>query len=76
MQSTLLQCLLHELEPVKGTVQVNGRVSYASQDPWVFSATIKENILFGKPYNREWYDKVIRACALQKVNCCSFCIHI
>ncbi len=68
MQSTLLQCLLDELQPIEGSVQVNGRVSYASQDPWVFSATLRENVLFGTPYDKEWYSKVIRACALDKVS--------
>lgn len=67
LQSTLLQCLLGELKPVEGTVEVNGRVSYASQDPWVFSATLRENILFGTPYDREWYNKVVKVCALDKV---------
>ena len=67
MQSTLLQCLLKELKPVEGSVVVNGRVSYASQDPWVFSATLRENVLFGSPYDKEWYNKVIKACALDKV---------
>jgi ATP-binding cassette subfamily C (CFTR/MRP) protein 4 len=58
---------LGELKPVEGTVKVNGRVSYASQDPWVFSATLRENVLFGSPYDRKWYNKVIKVCALDKV---------
>ena len=59
-----------ELKPVEGSVQVNGRVSYASQEPWVFSDTLRENILFGSPYDREWYNKVIKVCALDKVKPC------
>ena len=47
LQSSLLQCLLGELKALCGNVEVNGRVSYASQTPWVFSGTIKDNILFG-----------------------------
>ena len=69
-QSTLLQCLLGELEPAKGTVTMGGRISYASQDPWVFSGTIRENILFGHPYQKEWYDRVVKGCALDKVCIC------
>ena len=66
-QSTLLQCLLDELQPVRGSVELQGTVSYSSQDPWVFSATLRENILFGKPYDKVWYEKVVTACALDKV---------
>ena len=50
-----------------GSVEVNGRVSYASQDPWVFSGTLRENILFGLPYKPIWYNAVLEACALDKV---------
>ena len=67
-KSSLLQCLLGELNPLKGTVNVEGKVSYASQDAWVFSATLRENILFGQPYKPSWYNSVIEACALDKVS--------
>ena len=48
-------------------MDISGKLSYASQDPWVFSGTVRENILFGLPYKKEWYDKVIKACSLDKV---------
>lgn len=66
-QSTLLQCILGELKTLEGSVEVNGNLSYASQKPWVFSGSIRENILFGSPYHQDWYRKVIHACALNKV---------
>lgn len=53
---------------MSGSVAVEGKVSYASQEPWVFSDTLRENVLFGLPYKPEWYQKVIQACALDKVN--------
>jgi ATP-binding cassette subfamily C (CFTR/MRP) protein 4 len=46
-KSTLLQVILKELDPVKGTREVEGTISYACQDPWIFSASIRQNILFG-----------------------------
>ena len=52
---------------MSGSVVVDGKVSYASQEPWVFSGTLQENILFGLPYKPEWYQKVIEACSLDKV---------
>ncbi|EKM51069.1 uncharacterized protein PHACADRAFT_199901 [Phanerochaete carnosa HHB-10118-sp] len=39
-------------------------VAYAAQESWVLSDTIKENILFGSPYDKERYNKVIYQCAL------------
>ena len=34
-----------------------GGVAYAAQESWVQSATIKENIIFGAPYDEERYKK-------------------
>ena len=67
LQSTLLQCLLGELDPMDGSVDVCGELSYATQDPWVFSGTLRDNILFQHPYQEEWYERVLEACALKKV---------
>ena len=50
-----------------GRIEVKGRVLYASQEPWVFSGTLRENILFGQPYWWEWYNTVVEACTLDKV---------
>ena len=66
-QSTLLQCLLGELKPLDGKVEVRGRLSYVSQEPWMFMGTIRDNILFGMSYDSAWYNKVIEACSLDEV---------
>ena len=63
-----MQCLLGELKPLDGCLEVEGRISYAPQEAWIFSATLRENILFGKPYDSEKYNTVIDACALDKVH--------
>ena len=67
MQSTILHCLLGELQPIKGRVKVRGKIAYTSQDPWLFSGTLRENILFGNPFHAAWYSAVIEACALNEV---------
>ena len=51
-----------------GSVDIEGSVSYASQDPWIFSGTIKENILFGLDYDEAFYDRVVECCCLVKVS--------
>jgi ATP-binding cassette subfamily C (CFTR/MRP) protein 4 len=59
--------LLGELKAQKGGVELVGRVSYASQIPWVFSGTVRENILFGSQLDKDRYDRVVEACGLRQV---------
>lgn len=65
-KSSLLSAVLGELPPTSGLVSVHGRIAYVSQQPWVFSGTVRSNILFGRKYEKERYEKVIKACALKK----------
>ena len=67
-QSSLLSAVLGELPPSQGQVSVHGRIVYVSQKPWLFSGTVRNNILFGKKYEEERYEKVIKACALEEVS--------
>ncbi|KAI4581567.1 hypothetical protein MJG53_010010 [Ovis ammon polii x Ovis aries] len=65
-KSSLLRALLGELPPSQGKVSVHGRIAYVSQQPWMFPGTVRSNILFGKKYEEERYEKVIKACALEE----------
>ncbi|KAG4069579.1 hypothetical protein HA402_006945 [Bradysia odoriphaga] len=65
-KSSLIQAILGELKIDAGSIDVNGVVSYASQEPWLFSGTVRSNILFGLPMNKERYNKVVRKCALER----------
>ncbi|XP_031558850.1 multidrug resistance-associated protein 4-like, partial [Actinia tenebrosa] len=67
-KSSLLMALLGELQVSHGVVNVQGNISYASQQSWIFSGTVKENILFDQEYDKERYDRVIKKCALEKFN--------
>ncbi|KAJ1667542.1 hypothetical protein EV178_001271 [Coemansia sp. RSA 1646] len=40
-------------------------IAYVSQEAWLRNATIRENILFGEPYNQERYEEVLHVCALK-----------
>ncbi|VVC94160.1 unnamed protein product [Leptidea sinapis] len=63
-KSTLLQVILRELPACKGTLSVNGSLSYSCQESWLFPATVRENIIFGLPYDKEKYKEVCRVCCL------------
>jgi len=65
-KSSLLTAILGELPLHRGTISYHGKLSYAPQVPWVFSGTIRENILFGLPLNEERFQQVINICELTK----------
>ncbi len=64
----MLLGLIGELENYNGTIDVKGKVAYISQQPWIFTSSIRQNILFGNEYNKEKFDKVVEVCSLKKVN--------
>ena len=59
--------LLGELPLTEGSIKLHGTVAYASQQPWVFSASVRQNILFGQPYEAARYAKALNASDLNKV---------
>ncbi|KAI0677672.1 hypothetical protein C8Q78DRAFT_1003851 [Trametes maxima] len=71
-KTSLLMALLGELHyiPTGPDAFVNlpraGGVAYAAQESWVQNETIRDNILFGAPYDEERYNKVIYQCALKR----------
>ena len=67
LQSSLLMSILGELPVSSGDVQVKGSMAYVSQVPWVFSASVRQNITFGQPFDMAKYQMIIKAAALTKV---------
>ncbi|KAJ3482707.1 hypothetical protein NLG97_g7498 [Lecanicillium saksenae] len=43
---------------------VSGSTAYVSQPPWVINSSIRDNIVFGYPFDAERYERVLKACAL------------
>ncbi|KAL3356244.1 hypothetical protein AABB24_017098 [Solanum stoloniferum] len=65
-KSSLLSCVLGEMPKLSGIVKISGEVAYVPQSPWILTGNIKENVLFGKPYESVKYDTTVEACALKK----------
>ncbi|XP_022924813.1 putative ABC transporter C family member 15 [Cucurbita moschata] len=65
-KSSLLSCILGEIEKLSGTVKISGTKAYVPQCPWILSGNIRENILFGNDYESTKYNRTINACALAK----------
>lgn len=63
-KSSLLSAILGEMTRVSGESRVFGSFAYAAQIPWIFADTIRANILLGKPFDEERYERIIRACCL------------
>lgn len=61
-----MQVILGELAICCGSIGVNGNISYASQEPWNFAATVRQNITFGQSIDGLRYDAVIDCTALRK----------
>ena len=64
-KSTLLNAILGELPIHRGVIKCNRtKLSYASQEPWIFSSTVCQNIIFGQPFEKNRYLEVIAVTAL------------
>jgi ATP-binding cassette subfamily C (CFTR/MRP) protein 4 len=64
-KTTFLKTILEDCK-IDGNLTIYGKISYASQEPWLFPSTIKHNILFGEKLNQERYKKVLEICALNQ----------
>ena len=77
MDSNILNCIhkyyniiyiyiIGELHHLAGNISINGRIAYVPQSSWIPNQSLKDVILFNKPYNQKEYDDIIKICALEK----------
>ncbi|KAG8365653.1 hypothetical protein BUALT_Bualt18G0128400 [Buddleja alternifolia] len=65
-KTSLVSAMLGELPSVAdATVVIRGNVAYVPQVSWIFNATVRDNILFGSPFEPAKYDKAIDVTSLQ-----------
>ncbi len=43
-------------------IVISDSVAYVQQNPWIQNKTIRDNILFGLPYEEEKYKETIKIC--------------
>jgi ABC-type multidrug transport system fused ATPase/permease subunit len=47
-------------------IRLSEDVSYVQQQPWIQNKSIKNNILFGLPYDEDKYKETIKICELKR----------
>ncbi|XP_031357464.1 probable multidrug resistance-associated protein lethal(2)03659 isoform X2 [Photinus pyralis] len=65
-KTNLVHAILNEMSLSSGSLTVSGSVSYASQEPWIFTSSVRQNIIFDSQMDKERYEDVVKACALSR----------
>ena len=63
-KSSLVAGMLGDLRRASGSVTVHGSIAYAAQNAWIYNGTVRDNILFGLPYDEKWYRRAVHVSAL------------
>ena len=63
-KSSLCSALLGEMTKTSGSFEINGSLALCTQEPFIMNRTLRDNILFESPMERERYDATLAACAL------------
>jgi ABC-type multidrug transport system fused ATPase/permease subunit len=65
-KSTLCNAIVGEVTASpESQISCRGKLAFASQIPFILSASFRENILFGLPYEESRYEQVLDACCLR-----------
>jgi ATP-binding cassette subfamily C (CFTR/MRP) protein 1 len=64
-KTSLLRAVLGQMHTVSGHEDTGNSFAYVPQVPWCALGTVRDNILFGKPYEKDFYDRVVHACSLE-----------
>jgi ATP-binding cassette, subfamily C (CFTR/MRP), member 1 len=65
-KTAFLNLILGEMELTSGCIFSSGTMSYCDQRPWIMNATLKENILFGLPYDENKFDIAVSSVSLDE----------
>jgi ATP-binding cassette, subfamily C (CFTR/MRP), member 4 len=65
-KTSLLHAILGELDIDSGSLEINGALSYANQESFIFEGSIRSNILFTEKYEPKRFSEVVSVCGLAK----------
>lgn len=67
-KTSLFGSLLGEMRRISGSARIasNRSKAYVAQEAWIQNMTVRENILFNRPYDRERYHAVVKATGLEQ----------
>lgn len=63
-KSSMLAAILGEARKVGGRISVRGKIGYVGPAPFLRRASLRENVIFGLPYDAERYSEVLAAVSL------------
>lgn len=63
-KTALIKTLCGQMFVQAGSVTISERIAYCCQEPWLQYKSIRENILFGQTYEKDWYELVLASCDL------------
>ena len=65
-KSSLLAALLGQMVQTEGECKLLGSIGYVPQEAWLLNMTLRDNIIFGSPFDEKKYNQVIKVCALKR----------
>ena len=63
-KSALVLSMMKELGLEAGSVDKNGSIGYISQEAFLLNATLRDNVTFGKPFDKAKYEHVLDICQM------------
>jgi ABC-type transport system involved in cytochrome bd biosynthesis fused ATPase/permease subunit len=63
-KSSILSGLIGEMKHLSGHVSFGGKISYCPQDAFIQNCTLRDNVLFGQPFDEERYWQVLSDASL------------
>lgn len=65
-KSSFLYSILNEMKPSKKSmIEINGSIAYVPQKPWIMSGSLRDNITFTLPYQKEKFDEAINLASMK-----------
>jgi ABC-type transport system involved in cytochrome bd biosynthesis fused ATPase/permease subunit len=52
-KSSFLHAVMGELKKTSGSTDINGKIAYVEQEPFIYSASVIDNIIFGNTYDSD-----------------------